>query len=603
MGLLLFANNAGTTLAGSISSTALTLNVASGTGAEFPNPGVGEYFLVTLSSSGGGVANEIVQVTARNGDQFTIVRGQEGTAPGAWNAGDNVRELNTAGAMATMVQVAQLQAQLTNWGNDSGVANAYAVALTPSVASNALLTGMPIRFRAQNSNTGTSTLSVNGLPTIPIVTPDGNALKPYAIVAGGVVEIVPVNSVAYLVGGAGTVEGAAMAITGNGTVGGALAVGSTLSSGSASISGNLTLTGEQYFNNNVGIYWKNSSGNYQVGMFVDTSNNLNLYSFGGRSRILNPSGTAELFALDSAGNAAILGGLTVEGANGLSVSASLGVVGNATVGGSLVLEHNNAWVYGTATTGYIAQMIGVDNANNTTIYNLGGGYVRFVNQANTVNLMLCDNAGNMTVAGSLTTQGLTTPWATIQKTGSAAISMISNGIREYEVRVDNDGFFVIQDATSGLNDLYFDTAGNAYFGAPVWANGDVTAGNARLRATYGARGSGDPNAATILADFVSYRGGAGCDILPDGTYIQWGTGNLVNTIGASFSFFTKFPTACERVIVCEANGAGTWPGGQPTIYAASATTTSAFVVYGYLWNGSSWVQPTIITFSYLAIGY
>ena len=87
-GLNLFTNNAATTLASGILSGATSLTVAAGTGALFPNPTAGQYFYCTLANNAGTV--EIVKVTARSTDTFTITRGQDGTSAVAWNTGDKV---------------------------------------------------------------------------------------------------------------------------------------------------------------------------------------------------------------------------------------------------------------------------------------------------------------------------------------------------------------------------------------------------------------------------------------------------------------------------------------------------------------------------------
>lgn len=70
-------NNATTTTVGAVSSTALSLTVASGTGALFPILGGSDYFYATLSDTNGNF--EIVKVTARTDDVMTIVRAQDGT--------------------------------------------------------------------------------------------------------------------------------------------------------------------------------------------------------------------------------------------------------------------------------------------------------------------------------------------------------------------------------------------------------------------------------------------------------------------------------------------------------------------------------------------
>jgi hypothetical protein len=83
-----FTNNATTTLASGINSSVTSLTVSSGTGTLFPTLGGGDYFFCTLANSGGSI--EIVKVTARSTDTFTITRGQDGTTGLAWNAGDKV---------------------------------------------------------------------------------------------------------------------------------------------------------------------------------------------------------------------------------------------------------------------------------------------------------------------------------------------------------------------------------------------------------------------------------------------------------------------------------------------------------------------------------
>lgn len=103
---LLFANNAKSTLAASISNVATSLTLAPGAGALFPNPTPGsQYFVMTLSDALTNLTREIVHVTARSGDVCTIVRAQEGTSAAAWSAGDLANNRLTAGQMAAMAQI------------------------------------------------------------------------------------------------------------------------------------------------------------------------------------------------------------------------------------------------------------------------------------------------------------------------------------------------------------------------------------------------------------------------------------------------------------------------------------------------------------------
>jgi hypothetical protein len=85
---LLFANNATALLAASISDTDLTIQVANGYGTLYPNPGVDEYFYVTLVNSNGD--REIVKITERSTDLLTVPtggRGQDGTSAQSWTGG------------------------------------------------------------------------------------------------------------------------------------------------------------------------------------------------------------------------------------------------------------------------------------------------------------------------------------------------------------------------------------------------------------------------------------------------------------------------------------------------------------------------------------
>lgn len=92
--LQLFTNNAISLLNSSISAFDLELHVLPGTGATFPQPSnAGEFFLITLESTGAPFDREIIKVIGRSGDTLFIDpagRGQEGTTPRAWPATDTL---------------------------------------------------------------------------------------------------------------------------------------------------------------------------------------------------------------------------------------------------------------------------------------------------------------------------------------------------------------------------------------------------------------------------------------------------------------------------------------------------------------------------------
>ena len=99
---VLFTNNATTTLASSITNVATSLTVASGKGALFPTITGTDYTMCTLQNTAG-TTTEIVKVTARSGDVFTIVRAQEGTTASAFSSGDKFELRVTAGEMTNLV--------------------------------------------------------------------------------------------------------------------------------------------------------------------------------------------------------------------------------------------------------------------------------------------------------------------------------------------------------------------------------------------------------------------------------------------------------------------------------------------------------------------
>lgn len=186
---LVFANNAQSTLAGSISNTATVLNLQAGGGALFPTVTAGsEYFVITITDAATGLLNEIINVPYRSGDtlgsvSYPLERGQEGTTALNWSANDVVAELWTAGQCETMVQAVEAQAQSYNYALDTGSANAYVCALTPTLS--APVAGMPIRVKIANSNTNASTLNP-GPGAAPIIDQNGAALTGGELVAGSI---------------------------------------------------------------------------------------------------------------------------------------------------------------------------------------------------------------------------------------------------------------------------------------------------------------------------------------------------------------------------------------------------------------------------------
>ncbi len=89
-----FANNAHSTLASSVSTSATSITVASGHGARFPSLSGSEFFYATLIDTSNNL--EIVKVTARSTDVLTATRAQESTSARAFASGDRIELRVTA---------------------------------------------------------------------------------------------------------------------------------------------------------------------------------------------------------------------------------------------------------------------------------------------------------------------------------------------------------------------------------------------------------------------------------------------------------------------------------------------------------------------------
>ena len=184
----LYANNAESTLAGAITNVALTLNVSPGSGVLFPNPNnaLGQFFRLSLTDAATALQHEIVYVTAKTTDTFTILRGQEGTTAQAWSAGDICFNGWTAGAAANTAQQSQVQLGAANYTTDTGgAANTYAGVYTPANLGT-IQDGVLIRLKIAHTNTGASTLTLNGGTSYPIWGTGGEVLTGGELVNGGI---------------------------------------------------------------------------------------------------------------------------------------------------------------------------------------------------------------------------------------------------------------------------------------------------------------------------------------------------------------------------------------------------------------------------------
>ena len=101
---VLLRNNVDSTLATAASSSDLGMTVANG--GLFPIPAAGEYFYATVTDPAG--LFEIVKVTARAGNNLTVVRAQEGTGPVAFAVGSRIELRVTAQTIADAISDSEL---------------------------------------------------------------------------------------------------------------------------------------------------------------------------------------------------------------------------------------------------------------------------------------------------------------------------------------------------------------------------------------------------------------------------------------------------------------------------------------------------------------
>lgn len=183
---VLYTNNATTTLASGITAAATSLTVTSGKGALFPAPTSPDYFYATLSNADG-LALEIVKVTARTTDTFTVVRGQDGTTAAAWSTGDKL-ELRITKSMLDDFK-GDTNAALTS-GNVT-----TALGYTPQET---LVSGTNIKTINSQSLLGSGDIVISGGGGSSALTID-NKTAAYTVVAGDLGKVINCTSGTFTV--------------------------------------------------------------------------------------------------------------------------------------------------------------------------------------------------------------------------------------------------------------------------------------------------------------------------------------------------------------------------------------------------------------------
>lgn len=161
MTIFLPANNAETTLAGAITAGATSLTIQTADQSEFPNPGAGQFFPVTLFDGAGNM--EIVHCTARAGAVLTVARGQEGTTAQAWASGVSAELRFTKGAIDAKKDVDAVEPIATGGtGATTAVAGGDALSVRGAAIPSAATVDLATSTGQYVEITGTATITSFG---------------------------------------------------------------------------------------------------------------------------------------------------------------------------------------------------------------------------------------------------------------------------------------------------------------------------------------------------------------------------------------------------------------------------------------------------------
>lgn len=162
-------NNATSTIASPVLSTATTILIASGTGARFPILASGDWFYGTITNSAGAV--EVVKVTARATDTLTVTRGVDSTSALVWATGDSFA-LTACAAFLTELITASSSTE--PYADATGSVNALTAAYNVIAANSILYDGYRVEVGSIGGNTvpnPTFQVKLNGVlgTALPIV--------------------------------------------------------------------------------------------------------------------------------------------------------------------------------------------------------------------------------------------------------------------------------------------------------------------------------------------------------------------------------------------------------------------------------------------------
>jgi len=140
----------------------------------------------------------------------TLLAGEMGfeTNTSKIKIGDGSTAWNSLAYMSSLVTAAQVEQQAFSYAADSGTANAYAVTLSPAPT---IVAGSLVVMKVAHTNTGASTIAVNGAGTKAITKNGTTALVGGELNAGQIVPLVYDGTQYQIVGGSGGGGGTAYA--------------------------------------------------------------------------------------------------------------------------------------------------------------------------------------------------------------------------------------------------------------------------------------------------------------------------------------------------------------------------------------------------------
>ena len=128
-----FTNNAATTLAAGINSSATSIAVTDG--SVFPTITGSDHFYVTFDDT---TNKEIVKVTARSGNTLTVVRGHDNTTARAFSSGDKA-ELRIVAALLDDVKTEVSSTLTVDTFTGNGSATAFTLSVAPASEDNLIV--------------------------------------------------------------------------------------------------------------------------------------------------------------------------------------------------------------------------------------------------------------------------------------------------------------------------------------------------------------------------------------------------------------------------------------------------------------------------------